>query len=69
MKVALVLTILALIYSMVQNRFDDKYRAGYDAGVKESLKTNPPSQELEMVCAGLWVGEQNKKYWNKQNAR
>ena len=65
MKVALVLTILALIYSMVQNRFDDKYQAGYAAGIKEALKTNPPSEELEMVCAGLWVGEQNRRYFNK----
>jgi hypothetical protein len=65
MKVALVLTILALIYSMVQNRFDDKYQAGYAAGLKEALKTNPPSEELEMVCAGLWVGEQNRRYFNK----
>jgi hypothetical protein len=30
-----------------------------------AYKTNPPSQELEMICAGLWVGEQNKKYWEK----
>lgn len=65
MKVALVVLILALIYSMVQNRFDDKYQAGYAAGLKEALKTNPPSEELEMVCAGLWVGEQNRRYFNK----
>ena len=30
-----------------------------------AYKTNPPSQELEMICAGLWIGEQNKKYWEK----
>ena len=35
---------------------------------KEVLRTNPPSEELEMVCAGLWIGEQNKKYWEKGNA-
>lgn len=67
MKAALVLTILALIYFMVQNKFDDKYQAGYAAGVKQALKTNPPSEELELVCAGLWVGEQNKKYWLKES--
>ena len=38
---------------------------GRSIATKEILKTNPPSQELELVCAGLWIGEQNKKYWNK----
>ena len=36
--------------------------------MKEMLRTNPPSEELELVCAGLWIGEQNKKYWEKGNA-
>jgi hypothetical protein len=40
-------------------------KEGYKDGVNSALKTNPPSNELEMVCAGLWIGEQNKKYWNK----
>ena len=38
---------------------------GRSMALKEALRTNPPSEELEMVCAGLWIGEQNKKYWNK----
>jgi hypothetical protein len=66
MKTILVLMTVAIAYLLIQNRFDDKYQAGYADAMKEALKTNPPSQELEMVCAGLWVGEQNKKYWNKQ---
>lgn len=66
MKTLLVIMTVAIIYLLIQNRFDDKYQAGYADAMKEALKTNPPSQELEMVCAGLWVGEQNKKYWNKQ---
>ena len=41
---------------------------GRSMATKEILKTNPPSQELEMACVGLWVGEQNKKYWEKGNA-
>ena len=41
---------------------------GRSIATKEALRTNPPSQELEMVCAGLWIGEQNKKYWEKRNA-
>ena len=39
---------------------------GYKDGFNTALKTNPPSEELEMVCAGLWVGEQNKKYFEKE---
>lgn len=66
MKTMLVLMTVAIAYLLIQNRFDDKYQAGYADAMKEALKTNPPSQELEMVCAGLWVGEQNRKYWNKQ---
>lgn len=66
MKTILVLMTVAIAYLLIQNRFDDKYQAGYADAMKEALKTNPPSQELEMVCAGLWVGEQNRKYWNKQ---
>lgn len=65
MKTLLVIMTVAIIYLLIQNKFDDKYQSGYADGLKEALKTNPPSQELEMVCAGLWVGEQNKKYWEK----
>lgn len=47
------------------------YVMGMDRGSKESLKialsTNPPSEELELTCAGLWIGEQNRKYWEKEN--
>ena len=39
------------------------YVMGMDRGSKESLKialsTNPPSEELELTCAGLWIGEHN----------
>jgi hypothetical protein len=34
---------------------------GIEQGKKKALNTNPVSDELEMTCAGLWVGEQNKK--------
>lgn len=62
MKYILVILIGIILYQTIQYRFDDKYEQGYADGLKSALKTNPPSDELEMVCAGLWVGEQNKKY-------
>ena len=65
MKIILVLLIAATLYLLVSNRISDEYQAGYAEGVRVALKTSPPSQELELVCAGLWVGEQNKKYWEK----
>lgn len=40
---------------------------GRQQALKTALSTNPVSEELELVCAGLWVGEQNKKYWEKEN--
>lgn len=69
MKTALVLMTIATIYLLAQNRFDAKYQQGYADGQKEALKTNPPSEELELVCVGLWIGEQNKKYWLKENKK
>lgn len=47
-----------------------RYQAGYEAGVREGKRTaiNPknPSEELEIACAALWVGEQTKKYHFKK---
>ena len=40
-------------------------REGIAEGRSTALSTNPVSEELEMTCAGLWVGEQNKKYHQK----
>lgn len=38
---------------------------GRSMGAKEALRINPVSNELELTCATLWVGEQNKKAWEK----
>ena len=65
MKYLLLFFLGTTLYLLIQNRFDDNYEHGYADGLKSALRTNPPSQELELVCAGLWVGEQNKKYWEK----
>ena len=35
---------------------------GEKRGMAQALKTDPVSEQLEMVCAGLWVGEQNRKH-------
>ena len=41
---------------------------GYERGTKEALSVSPPSERLEMVCAGLWfsnIGEE----WQKKGLR
>jgi len=32
--------------------------ASYNTGVKDALRTNPPSLELESVCMSLWAQKQ-----------
>ncbi len=54
---AVILGILISTRPAPKEYWDD----GYKAGMKAALKTNPPSDELEMTCAGLWLGEQQKK--------
>lgn len=68
MKLILLGAIIGLAYFLFDNALDRQYNRGFAEGRGTALKTNPPSEELEMVCAGLWVGEQNKKM-DKKNAR
>ena len=43
--------------------------AAYQQGYKDALYKRPVSNDLEMVCAGLWIGEQNKKYQEMEMKR
>jgi hypothetical protein len=38
------------------------YEKGFDQGYKDALYKRPVSNDLEMVCAGLWAGQENAKY-------
>ena len=45
-----------------------EYELGYDAGYKDALYIRPVSEELEMVCLGLWIASlpnQEKKRDNR----
>lgn len=42
------------------------YQRGFEDGVKKAIDPRNPSEELEIACAGLWVGEQNRKYQKKK---
>lgn len=35
-----------------------EYELGYDAGARNALYARPVSEELEMVCLGLWIAAQ-----------
>lgn len=35
---------------------------GYAEGFKKALDTREPSDELEITCAALWLGEETKKH-------
>ena len=67
MKLIFLGTIIGLAYFLFDNALDRQYNRGFAEGRGTALKTNPPSEQLEMVCAGLWIGEQNKKA--NKNAR
>jgi len=64
-KTVAVLCVVGLIWILIDNQIDRAYAEGFKVGMHYALKSNPPSEELEFVCAGLWVGEQNKKYFLK----
>lgn len=69
MKIVLVGALAGVFYFLLNSAFERQYQAGLREGKSTALKTNPPSDELEIVCAGLWIGQQNKKYWERTNAR
>lgn len=40
--------------------------AAYKQGWKDALYKRPVNEELDMVCAGLWVGQENLKYQQQE---
>jgi hypothetical protein len=63
---AIAVTLTLLIAS--QPSMKDHFDLGYEAGKKESLNTARPSEDLELACAALWVGKQNK-IWSDRNEK
>jgi hypothetical protein len=43
-----------------------EYELGYEAGNRDALYRRPVSEELEMVCLGLWVAELPERKDNKR---
>jgi hypothetical protein len=38
---------------------------GVEAGEARAINPRDPSERLETACTGLWIGDQNKKYYEK----
>ena len=51
-----------ILYNSFEARTKKAADAAYQQGYKDALYKRPVSNDLEMVCAGLWIGEQHKKY-------
>lgn len=45
-----------------QELLDAEFARGKEAGNREALQTRPPSEKLELVCAGLWFSDQTLKH-------
>ena len=66
MKYIFILLVIAVAALWIPHRMDQRYAEGVAEGRRTALHTTPVSEELEMVCAGLWVGEQAKKVQERQ---
>ena len=66
MKYLLAFCVIATTALLVTHQFDLKYQQGLADGRKTALNLYPPSQALEDACLSLWVGQQAKKYGDKQ---
>ena len=40
--------------------------AEYQQGYKDALYKRPVSEELDLVCAGLWIGQEDLKYQQRE---
>jgi hypothetical protein len=66
MKYIFVLLVVMVAALWIPHRMEQEYARGVAEGKRTALNVSPPSEELEMVCAGLWVGEQAKKQYKKE---
>lgn len=60
MKYILVVLTALTLALFISFKLDQRYAEGVAHGVKTALHL-PASEALEVACASLWVGEQNKK--------
>lgn len=56
--------LIVLVIGLNAGKIEAKKQAdaAYQQGYKDALYKRPVSHDLEMVCAGLWIGQENAKY-------
>ena len=42
---------------------------GHQRALKTAYDTRNVSEELENACVSLWLGQQNRKYWEKEQQK
>ena len=48
--------IVAMIAALwIPHKMDEAYTKGLSEGRRTALHATPPSEELELVCAGQWI--------------
>ena len=65
MKFLLIVCVLGAIGIWINEYARAQYQEGFADALKSAYRTNPPSEQLELVCVGLWIGEQNRKWYEK----
>ena len=63
------LMVALLVVVMFLIAFFAGEQIGIQKGKSQALKTNPVSEELEQTCFSLWLGQQAKKAWEKENGK
>jgi hypothetical protein len=66
MKYIFALLVVMVAALWIPHRMEQEYAKGLAEGKRVALNASPPSEQLELVCAGLWVGEQAKKQMKKE---
>ncbi len=56
--------LIVLVIGLNAGKIESKKQANaaYQQGYKDALYKRQVSNDLEMVCAGLWIGQENAKY-------
>lgn len=62
----IMLIVLVIGLNAGETKAKNQADAAYKQGYKDALYKRPVSDDLEMVCAGIWVGRENEKYIAKE---
>lgn len=65
MKYLLIILLAVTGWLLVDQKIEKAHSEGFKLGMHYALKKDPPSEELELACAGLWVGQQNRRWFEK----